>query len=446
MTFHPALRAPYARASGRGPLEVLALAYDYPPGHDTGLGTHIAELATGIGEFGIRTTVLVRWRDGSDAPETVIDTAADRFRVHRVPRRARPPNSGEPSEADPAVTLLLDNEDVERLARSLVASGYQPDVIHCHDFFLIPAALRLKESWKVPLIVTVHFLFEPMMRWFGQPLIPGIAELEQAMCGNADAVITVSRSMARLLEQTHHLEADTVRVIYNGFDARDFGGNSAEATSLDPAASGGPGERVIVFVGRIARQKGIRELLQSAETVLAEYPTVQYVLAGPTPLLEVSYRNELLALIEGSERLSTQVSLVGKLPRPELRQLYRRAEMALVPSLYEPFGYAATEAMAMGVPVIASDSGGLAEIVQHGESGLLVPTHRSFDDRIELEVAALATAQLALLRRPEEARRLGRRGQERVRTAFSLDGMLLETAEVYRGVCPNPSSDRKGAK
>ncbi|HTN92020.1 MAG TPA: glycosyltransferase family 4 protein, partial [Sorangium sp.] len=126
-----------------------------------------------------------------------------------------------------------------------------------------------------------------------------------------------------------------------------------------------------------------------------------------------------------------RVKQLGKLPRKQLRFLHRIADMALVPSLYEPFGFTAIEAMASGVPVIAASAGGLSEIVQDGESGLLVPVRQTATDVREVDVERLAAAQLKLLADPALARRLGQAGQRRVAELFQLPRMIQGNLQVF---------------
>lgn len=411
----------------------LTLAFDYPPGHTTGMGTHIRELCAGLARLGHPSTVLARQRQelpaGSEAApcEPNLD-------VYRVARPSlQPPASTAPGGSpapDLAAELMQINAAFVAFAERLYARSPAPDLLHCHDFFLVPAAVALRQRLGRPLVVTVHMLHDPLFRWWGQPLHDGIAELERTMCRSADALISVSRSMGELIELTHGLAAGSVHVVYNGFDPDELT-RAADAARPGWAEGFEPKGPVVVYAGRVARQKGITELLSSAHLVIERHPNVTYLVAGPLAADE-EFARAMQQRVREDERLCSRVRFLGKLPRHELATLYQLATIAVVPSLYEPFGYAATEAMALGVPVVVSSSGGLGEIVRARESGLVVPAHTQADGTLALDVDALAAAQLELLGDPLLARRLGAAGAVRVRESFTLERMLQQTSHIYQ--------------
>jgi glycosyltransferase involved in cell wall biosynthesis len=189
-------------------------------------------------------------------------------------------------------------------------------------------------------------------------------------------------------------------------------------------------DKIILFAGRLTPQKGITALFKAAEIVIREYPHVRYLLVG-----EPDYPaavDMLDSLKQKHRRVMEKTKLLGKLPREQVALLYQIADLAVVPSVYEPFGYAATEAMAAGVPIVATRVGGLAEIIEDARSGLLVPVFEQETGLHEVDVEALALAQLRVLRDEALAQRLSAAGQERVRTKFSLERMVSGTLTVYR--------------
>jgi glycosyltransferase involved in cell wall biosynthesis len=155
-----------------------------------------------------------------------------------------------------------------------------------------------------------------------------------------------------------------------------------------------------------------------------------FLLAGGTDSRQSSQMIQDLTVRYAA--LGARVKLLGKLPRKQLRYLHRIADLALVPSIYEPFGFTAIETMASGVPVIVSAAGGLAEIVQHGESGLHVPVRDAANGEREVDAEALAAAQLALLADKPRARKLGQEGQRRVAERFQISRMIEGNLASYR--------------
>jgi glycosyltransferase involved in cell wall biosynthesis len=141
--------------------------------------------------------------------------------------------------------------------------------------------------------------------------------------------------------------------------------------------------------------------------------------------------------------LGARIKLLGKLPRGQLRYLHRIADLALVPSIYEPFGFTAIETMASGVPVIVSAAGGLAEIVRDGESGRHVPVHPVAGGERAVAAEALAAAQLALLADPDSAQRLGQAGQRRVAELFQVARMIDGNLDCYRRLLGRRAEPRR---
>ena len=135
-------------------------------------------------------------------------------------------------------------------------------------------------------------------------------------------------------------------------------------------------------------------------------------------------------------RLWDRLKFLGMVSRHELARLYRIADIALVPSIYEPFGYAAVEAMAAGVPVIASDVGGLAEIISHGWTGLLIPVHSGGNGTRYVDVKKLTEAQIFLLNNDAIAKQISRAGKQKVLNEFTREQMVDSTRAVYSKVCP----------
>jgi glycosyltransferase involved in cell wall biosynthesis len=259
-------------------------------------------------------------------------------------------------------------------------------------------------------------------------------------CQSADAFITVSRAMKDVLATALGVSTDKISVVHNGFDPGPFqqppSDDEARRARARLGISGA--EPVVVYAGRLTRQKGVMPLLRAAIQVIEQVPDVVYALAG-TPTTREGQSDERLELLDQMDALlarhtalAREVRSLGNLSRPELAHVYHQAAIAAVPSVYEPFGYAAVEAMAAGVPVVATDVGGLPEIIQHETTGLLVPVHKPAHGEYRVDEDALAQAQLRLLGDPALAERLARRGQAHAITGFTHERLARDTLEVYR--------------
>jgi glycosyltransferase involved in cell wall biosynthesis len=240
--------------------------------------------------------------------------------------------------------------------------------------------------------------------------------------------------MASLICTTHGTREERLNVIHNGFDFDSFAKpllGPAEAKLLRSTVAASD-EKIILFAGRLTSQKGIEALLASTARLLDEGLTARLVLAGE-PDSHNSAKN-IERLLDQFSALRRQITMLGRLPRKRLALLYQVADIAVVPSVYEPFGYAAVEAMTMGVPVVAADAGGLPEIIAHNQTGMLVPLLPNGSGKHTVDVAELASAESTLLRDDALRNRIGQTGKQHVAQVFNLETMSRRTLEVYRSM------------
>lgn len=406
---------------------VMVITSEYPPHIRGGLGTHVFDLTKGLGGNGCPVTVLTHTTDASVKYEEANIT------VHMVSIRDLPPDSLRGSVFQ---TARICNNHILLRGRTIIANQKQPpQIIHCHDWLSFSAAHQLGRMFGIPVVATVHLLYDPLFRWWEAKVEDGIVREERALCRGADAVITVSNSMRDIIRAVHSVPDDKLHVVYNGTDAKPFmkeAFNPDEITKLRQSLAPA-NEKIVMFAGRISLQKGISALIESASQVVAQNDHVRYVVAGgydnwSAEQITQAYKE----LYPKQDRLWNKLKFLGMVSREHLAMLYQVADIAIVPSIYEPFGYAATEAMAAGLPVIASAVGGLAEIVLHGETGLLVPVHESETVAHRVDVEGLTGAQIALLNNEPMARRMGQAGRQRALSEFNLERMIQSSIQVYQ--------------
>ncbi|MFI5098910.1 MAG: glycogen synthase [Actinomycetes bacterium] len=314
--------------------------------------------------------------------------------------------------------------DLEMAASAAVEEA---DVVHSHTWYANLGGHLAGLLHGVPHVVTAHSL-EPRRPWKLEQLGGGYrvsSWIERAAYAEADAVIAVSDGMRTdVLDCYPFLDPDRVHVVRNGIDTElyraDGGTGAVRRVGVDPDRP------YALFVGRITRQKGVGHLLAAAH---AFDRNVQVVLcAGSPDTPEIGA--ETRAAVETLRATRDGVVWVEEmLPRPDLVQLLTHATVFVCPSVYEPLGIVNLEAMACGTAVVASDVGGIPEVVVDRETGLLV--HYDEGDPAAFE-AGIAAAVNTLVANPKRARAMGDAGRLRAEREFSWRMIAQQTVAVYR--------------
>jgi starch synthase len=313
---------------------------------------------------------------------------------------------------------------------AMASAVHSADVVHSHTWYANLGGHLTSLLHGIPHVVTAHSL-EPLRPWKAEQLGGGYAIsgwAERTAYEAAAAVIAVSNGMrADVLKAYPAVDPDRVHVVHNGVDtefyAPDPSTEIVEALGIDPARP------YVLYVGRITRQKGLPHLLAAAHRL---DPGVQVVLcasAPDTPQIAAEVSSGVAALTE--ERGGGVFWIQNMLPRRDVVQLLSHATAFCCPSVYEPLGIVNLEAMACGTAVVASDVGGIPEVVVDGETGYLA--HYDPGSVPEFE-AALADGLNALVRDPARAAAMGTAGRQRAVEHFAWDAIARETREIYRAL------------
>lgn len=294
-------------------------------------------------------------------------------------------------------------------ARMITRAAARADLVHAHlgeDIAVVPIALAAATRYRLPLVVTVHTsvshtLSVPGLR--ARPLKTLGGWWERRGERHAQAVIVLTRRLATLVTRAG-VPPERVHVIPSGVRGEWFDGTGAARE----------GSRTVLFLGRLHRQKGVDVLLRAAALV----PGVQVVLAGDGPL------RPALEKLADELGIADRVRFAGFVDHDDVPGLLREAALLVMPSRYEELGTAVVEAMSCAVPVVASDIGGLPEVVEDGGSGFLVPPG---------DPPALADAMRLVLGDRALAERLGSRGQELAR-AYRWESLAGRVLDVYHEV------------
>ena len=299
------------------------------------------------------------------------------------------------------------------------------DIVHSHTWYANLGGHFAKLLYNVPHVMTSHSL-EPLRPWKADQLGGGYALskfCEQTAIESADAVIAVSMSMADdILRVYPGMDPDKVVVIHNGIDPDEY--RSDDATDVLERFDIDPNQPIVMWLGRVTAQKGISHLLDMAELI---DPEAQLLFLAGTPDTEAI----------GAEMTARAASLAARragvhwidatLSRAEIIQLLSHSTVFVCPSIYEPFGLINLEAMACGLPVVASAVGGIPEVVVDGTTGYLVDVPAN---EIGLG-AALAERVNSLLGDEALATQMGIEGRARVVTEFSWKSVAARTVELY---------------
>jgi glycogen(starch) synthase len=333
---------------------VLILSWEYPPVIEGGLARHVRKLAEALVGQGVAVDVLTRGRaitgdsDGSGVEER---GGVNIYRV-REPRW--------PRDLDRFVAW------VERMNEDMLAAGealtqeHSYDLVHGHDWLVAKASATLAERLKVPYLTTIHATEHGRHQgWVADPPQSNIHAVERWMARRAEAVIVCSYYMRGHVADIFDIDERRVAVIPNGVDPSELQpSGDLQALRREFAE---PHEKLVLLVGRLVYEKGFQLALDALPDVIERVGNVRFLVAGSgTHEAELKAQAQRLGLIEHG-------TFLGWIGDDVLHSLYRIADLCVVPSIYEPFGLVALEAMASGCPCIVADTGGLREVVPRGE-------------------------------------------------------------------------------
>jgi glycogen synthase len=389
-------------------MRALLISWEYPPVIEGGLGRHVRKLCEQLAHDGVQTHVLTRG-GGKLAVEEVRHGVV----VHRV---REPPFPKDVTAFVRWVQAM--NRDMRALGSEL-CEQYEFDLVHSHDWLVAAAAERIARRIDVPWVVTVHATeYGRHQGWVQNHPQSHIHAVERAMVRRAQRVITCSRFMRSHVASIFGLPLSRIAVIPNGIDLRDLGPVVEDLAELRSRFAS-PEDRLVLLVGRLVYEKGFHLALDALAPLIRRLDDVRFVVAG-TGTAETELKRQARRL-----GLSKHGSFLGWVGDDMLHSLYRVAEVCIVPSIYEPFGLVALEAMASGCLCVVADTGGLREVVPgDGTVGLRFPSRDS---------EALCEVLERIL--TDDAARAQLVGEAREHVlGFDWGEVARRTAEVYRQI------------
>ena len=394
-------------------MRIDILSKEYPPAIYGGAGVHVAELVRALRERGDLDVRVHAFGEPRDEEGTT---------GH--------PDLAELAGANAALTTL----GVDLL---LAAASEGADLVHSHTWYANMGGHLAALMGDIPHVVSAHSL-EPMRPWKAEQLGGGYrvsSWVEKTAYEAADAVIAVSAGMREdILRSYPSIDPERVKVVHNGIDSQLWQAQRDEDVVRRHGVD--PDRPSVIFVGRITRQKGLPYLLRAAAELPPEVQLVLLAGAPDTPEIQAEVEGLIETLRETRDGV---VWVPTMLPRNEVVAMLSSATVFVCPSVYEPLGIVNLEAMACELPVVATATGGIPEVVVHGETGWLVPIDQVQDgtgtpvdpDRFVADLAAALTDAVSDTARAE---RMGLAGRRRAVESFSWASIGDQTIEVYLDV------------
>ena len=386
-------------------MRVLLISWEYPPVIEGGLGRHVRKLSESLVRDGVEVHVLTRGGGRLPAEADQHGVVVHRVREPQFPR-------------DPAAFVRwveAMNADMHALAAEL-CERYEFDLVHSHDWLVAGAAGLAARQIVRPWLVTVHATeFGRHQGWVQNHPQSHIHAAERAMVRRADHVITCSRYMRVHVANVFGVRPAKITAIPNGIDPRDLDPVEPDLDALRERYAA-PDELLVLLVGRLVYEKGFHLALDALAPVVRRLGGVRFVVAG-TGTAEAELKRQARRL-----GLTGHGVFLGWVGDDMLHSLYRVSDLCIVPSLYEPFGLVALEAMASGCLCVVADTGGLREVVPvEGTVGLRFPSRDATALRAVLE--RVLTDDVARRQLVAEAR-------EHV-LRFDWTEVARRTAEIY---------------
>ena len=384
-------------------MRIMMLSWEYPPRIVGGIARVVHDLSHAFAKQGHEVHVIT-YQEG----ETKEFEKDGPVFVHRV--------TNYPINANNLIDWVMQlNFCMVERASDVIKEYGKFDILHAHDWLVAYAARTLKRTYKLPLVATIHATESGRNKGIHNKSQGYVNDVEWMLTYEAGNVICNSMFMKNEISKLFGKPYGNIHVVPNGININKFDGQERDWEFRRNYAA--DNEKIIFFAGRIVNEKGIQILLNAAPKIIANYHDVKFVIAGRGPCLD-----ELKGL---ANRLgiANRVYFTGYLNDVQITKMYKAADIATFPSLYEPFGIVALEGMLSGATTVVSDAGGLNEIISHGIDGL-----KSYAGNAN----SLADSILEALYNRDLCKQIAVNAREKVIREFNWETISKNTMNVYK--------------
>ena len=386
-------------------MKICMLTWEYPPRIVGGLARHCHGLARALARLDHEVHVVTLEFPGTSEYEEV-----DGVKVHRVKIELGHPNF--------ITWSLIFNHFMEKRVAAL-SRQVNFDVVHTHDWLTTPAGVASKNFMNKPFVCTVHSTEMGRVRELRNPDSYTIDGLEWWMMFEAKQVMLCSDSMKAEISDHFHLPPEKVDVIPNAIDASEYDGN-VDKGAVKRRYGIGPYDKLVVYIGRLVPQKGVEHLIRAVPQIVRQHGDARFLIAGD------GWSRSHLEDMARSTGQGDKIRFLGFISDSERVELLKSGDALVIPSIYEPFGIVALEGMAAGVPVVASNVGGLSEIIEHDRTGMLA---------FRENPGSVAWCVNKVLSDEGYSRWLTQNAKKRVGEVYSWESVARKVSKVYERAC-----------
>jgi glycosyltransferase involved in cell wall biosynthesis len=388
-------------------LNVMMFSWEYPPRVIGGISPHIYFLSKSLAKFDVKVHVVTCDFPGAPTHETI-----DGVEVHRIDSYKNP-------APDFATWVYLMNLNMQKEAASIAADlSEKIDIFHAHDWLVATAGIGLKHVFRKPLLVTMHSTEIGRRDGLHTDTERMIHETEAWLTYEAWRVICCSDYMVQHVKWAFGLPNDKLTMVPNGVNPHVYDGLEHQDLKDFRARFALPNEKIVLYVGRLVYEKGIHILINAVPKILAK-TDAKFVIVG------TGYMRDQLSTIVKSMGLEHKVIFTGFVDEEDLLKIQKVSDVSVVPSLFEPFGIVALEAMAARSPVVVSDTGGLSEIVDHNVTGVKVYPNNT---------DSLAWGITTILLDDAYRSRLRENAHKKILEMYDWDKIAQQTRQTYEVV------------
>jgi len=338
-------------------MKVLMFGWEFPPLSSGGLGTACYGLTKSLSKKGIEITFVLPYSFEAENVDFVKLISAMNIKVRKISSALQPYMSsrdyGQMLKKKPKPSIygstLFDEVQRYTLAAEKIAEEEEFDIIHCHDWMTFGAGLRAKRKKNKPLVLHIHAT--ELDRSGGHQANQYVYDVERQGMHKADKIIAVSSFTKNKITAHYGVEPEKIKVVHNAVDfSQHYYDENFEIKKTD---------KVVLFLGRVTLQKGPDYFLYAAKRVLGLEKNVKFVIAGSGDM-------EPFIIEKAAEMgIADKVLFAGFLAQDDVERAYKMADVYVMPSVSEPFGITALEAMKNKTPIIVSNQSGVSEVIMH---------------------------------------------------------------------------------